>query len=401
MNTDELKELCNTGVLIDKVGHSGSHKSEYRGLAFMSLRLSLKAYFSTYRSVKHRILTDDEMKRPGFMENYHSDEEYFECCTESILHFQHFVELIIRDILRKKHELLAVDAAKTPKILYKLLKRKRLTREEENDAHLNFIEISTCLERITRLISDKVFSKATYGFFIEEKQLLTEINKLRNRFWHRGRFILSYEALDRLFGKYILPLMLKILKLRRCKKRETLWKYKVLHFNAIDPIVEIITEFKNAQPDLRKIAFLKELARAAYNNPLYKEVTKGNTAIRSGLNDLFQAANMKMKKKYHSFARHESGIGLFVDKRVKEIRDCPVCGTKSLLLYEDNEEDEVEYDEEGVPYPKSFVYFVSEVKCLCCSFEIHNNIDNPKEYGYDIADFWQDTKLDPIAEKDK
>jgi hypothetical protein len=131
--------------------------------------------------------------------------------------------------------------------------------------------------------------------------------------------------------------------------------------------VEIITEFKNAQPDLRKIAFLKELARAAYNNPLYKEVTKGNTAIRSGLNDLFQAANMKMKKKYHSFARHESGIGLFVDKRVKEIRDCPVCGTKSLLLYEDNEEDEVEYDEEGVPYPKSFVYFVSEVKCLCCS----------------------------------
>ncbi|HPV59590.1 MAG TPA: hypothetical protein PKZ23_08465, partial [Rectinema sp.] len=75
---------------------------------------------------------------------------------------------------------------------------------------------------------------------------------------------MSYAEFDALIIHKILPLVAELEKCRALKLNPNLWRYKSLHCD-VDPISELVERANNSW---QKIALLKELGRAAYENPL-------------------------------------------------------------------------------------------------------------------------------------
>ena len=82
---------------------------------------------------------------------------------------------------------------------------------------------------------------------MKSKQWLEKINSLRNRISHRGAFVLRYNALNELFGKYILPFVIKVTSLPQYNSI-MMWKLNMCN-DEIHPIEDIINEYtkKNIQ----------------------------------------------------------------------------------------------------------------------------------------------------------
>lgn len=86
-----------------------------KGLALLSLKIALKAFFSTYQSMKYtlHIFNTKNIENQETIDFNHSSS-YCEACAEAVVHFQHFVELVCKDFLRAEHDLLAMDASPHP-----------------------------------------------------------------------------------------------------------------------------------------------------------------------------------------------------------------------------------------------------------------------------------------------
>jgi hypothetical protein len=227
----ELNKLCNDGFSIETATLKES--------AYISLRIALKSYFKTYKAVENeldwKIVNTDNYK--------HDDNVYFHYCeyySETIVHFQHFFELIIKQLLRHEHPLLAVDTGNKHIVLYDLIKEGKASDKDLNN--LNSIEFRKALERICRLIKDKKLPNySNLKFIYTEQQTLIELNKLRNRALHRGTYILKYKSLDQFIGKYILPLVSEFLNLDEVQNKPFTWKYTE-PFCKIVVIEDIIVE---------------------------------------------------------------------------------------------------------------------------------------------------------------
>lgn len=135
---------------------------------------------------------------------------------------------------------------------------------------------------------------------------------MRNRIWHRGTFVLRYNALDLFIGKHLLPLIVQITSLPEYKTLLNRWMFKPLHLG-IDLINEIIKECSKTNYDISKIAFLKEMGRSAYENPLKHSFTYFNKEIISRSQRIAQA---EVNENPTAQATH--------------INECPVCG-KSVV----------------------------------------------------------------------
>ena len=194
--------------------------------------------------------------------------------------------------------------------------------------------------------------------------------------WHRGTYILRYPALDDFIGIYILPFVNEIINLPKYSKALPFWKYPVLHCE-VDPIKEIISLYKSGVPNLGKTALLKELGRAAYANPI-RQVS------------FFKHFNKILSAKAERIAKEEK-----FSSDVEKICTCPVCGVKSLVVYNEtysNAEDLGEDEVLNEPY--EVWQYTWQVKCMCCTFEIHDSdIANPSTYGLSIEDYWQQHKI--------
>jgi hypothetical protein len=344
-------------------------------LGLLSLKIALKSYFSTYRSMKYSLhifepnsgYTQDNIDRAhGY--------GYFEACTETIIHFQHFTELFVKEALRKEHPLLANEAASKPLILYKLLKRKPISSSEQEN--INTIEFREAFTRFISLLDAGDIKDGSLQFVKDYEKPLGKLSVLRNRMWHRGTFILRYPTLDEYIGKYILPFINDISKLRRYSRLVDLWKYNALQC-AIDPITEITNALQNNAYNIGKIALLKELGRAAYTNP-----------IREG--PFSKPLNREIIARAERIATGEAN-----GPDVERISICPVCGVKSLVIYSDiySNADDLG-DGEVLKEPYEAWRYTCQVKCICCAFEIHKiDIDNPSTYGLPIEDYWQSTQI--------
>jgi hypothetical protein len=116
-------------------------------LGLLSLKIALKSYFSTYQSMRYNLHvfkqdSDFEQDEADYQHHY----RYFEVCTETIIHFQHFTELFIKEALRKEHPLLVNEASLKPLILYKLLKRKPISSSELEN--INTIEFGETFKKV-------------------------------------------------------------------------------------------------------------------------------------------------------------------------------------------------------------------------------------------------------------
>ncbi|WP_413475622.1 hypothetical protein [Staphylococcus equorum] len=161
-----------------------------------SLNIGLKSYFSSYKSIR---------------ENF--DERTYECChkqdyyenfSETILHFHHFFELILKDLLRYENELLPLVISGNSDLVIKLIQNIPLSDDEYKK--FKSLSFSQLLDRVCKLI--KLKSEVKFKFIKEYKDELNELNDLRNKIWHQGKVMLKYEAFDFLIGKYILPLVI-------------------------------------------------------------------------------------------------------------------------------------------------------------------------------------------------
>ena len=191
-----------------------------------------------------------------------------------------------------------------------------------------------------------------------------------------------------------------------------MWKYKHTECG-IDPIKLICIEYQRNQPVcVGKIAILKEIGRAAYNNPLHdkkvlvqekdERVAKINKQIQGlerrgeeipkrlliskGMVDLsyrripaqYDAPYIEKAKK---IAKHEAEETFF------RINKCPICGVESLILYDESDSSQDSKTGDKVNY-----YWVYSAKCECCTFEIDSKLEI-ENYDIPIEDYWTVKKL--------
>jgi hypothetical protein len=368
---------------LETIAKDGFNFNARRGddsdLAFISLKIALKAYFSTYQTFSTRLhIFDPSYKNePGEIDSNHFNS-YCEMCAECIVHFQHFAELVCKGLLRDDHPLLSDIALTNPKTLHLLLHGKTLTEEQKNA--VRSIEFSEALKRISDLIDAGLLKDATtLKFFLNHKQTLEVLNSLRNKVWHRGLFILRYPALDQFIGGFVLPFVVDVLRIVKYQGKELSWKYTPLD-SGIDPLVEIIKESSNANPDIGKLAFLKEMGRAAYQNP--SAPFKPVPGKAQNLTKLFS-------QRIHARALRIAKVE--ADQEYASISICPVCGVKALISYDETDSIECETGDDGIE-AWNYVYMV---KCECCSFKLEGaGLKNAVEYGFSgIADFWRTRSL--------
>lgn len=339
----------------------------YSNIAFLSLRSSLISYFQTSTNLNW-LLSSSEL---GTMNQTQKDEkhgiDYAGNSCDAISHFHHFTELVLKDILRSVNTLLSVDASDKPILLYKLANKESISDSDIDS--LKQVEFKTSLDRVVKLVDNNVLD-SSYDFIKKSQRWLEKINSLRNRISHRGAFILRYNALDELFGKYILPFIIKITSLPQYNNI-IMWNLNMCNED-IHPIEDIINEFKKKDIDPYKIQLLKLLANSTYSNPIYSK----HSNMFSFLNgDKIKHAQLiaeqyEKKKWYHS--KHK----------------CPVCGIETLVPEFDSYDD---YNDEGeIINCEDFVY---KVKCHCCSFELESYMINRlSSLGVKIEDYSKITR---------
>lgn len=237
--------------------------SELKNVSMYSLKIALNSYFKTYLSMMDSFEFDNR-----FDERYIKyEKEYIEVYIETIVHFQHFFELIIKDILEKENILLSVRVTNEPVILHKLINNEPINQKEYEKIYS--IEFSDALKSICKLLDAGRINKNKYSFIKDHKSTLEYINTLRNRIWHKGKFILTYRALDELVCRYILPIVKEVVSLEEYGNHEVVWSPKELVGININIIDEMILEMNKKSYDLSKLSFLKEAGRACYDKWIY------------------------------------------------------------------------------------------------------------------------------------
>ena len=353
-----IQDIISDGFSLQKkAGH-------IKDLAILSLRIGLKAYFETYRSMHMQMHLFDGSRDADTID-FHYTDVYIENFTEAILHIQHFIELVCKDFLREEHPLLAVDASKKPIILHKLLKEEKVELGDQEG--LKSLEFSESFDRLIKLIKNNRIGSGKLDFLMESSEALKCLNTVRNRILHRGTFVLRYPSMDEFLGKHILPVIQRITDLPEFSSHSNIWRHQALQCG-IEPIKELITENKVTAPNFRKMALLKELGRAAYSNPISDH-------------PFSCYLNQEVKQRAQRLAKSE-----VLDHRAIEVEDCPICGIESLVIYEDVE---VEYnDPDSIAHSRAWQY-TWKVTCMCCTFEIYDELRNASSYGLPIPDYWK------------
>ena len=290
--------------------------------------------------------------------------------VETIVHFQHFFELICKKILASEHPIFALSTTDKPLILRKLVNNIQLDQQEIDS--VKSIEMSEALKRLAALLDEPSSIIAQkYAFLSSHMEALGELNDLRNRILHRGRYVLSYEKFDLFIGSKILPIIQMITALPILSEFEKIWKYSIPKCG-IDPIKELVIIFKTAKPKWQKVAILKEIGRASYKNPLKGKSKKKQGQI-TNLVSLEEIANQR-----HLIRAHSKAEAVLKSENVPYY-SCPVCGIDTLSVYFDQTYDTDK--ESGEMMNISSLPYDSE--CHCCSFEPSCDIWAKKLHGYD------------------
>ncbi|WP_437567555.1 hypothetical protein [Sorangium sp. So ce542] len=325
--------------------------------ALVSLDVALRAYVSTTYEIHGKLhLTEpasnaDEQNARDF--NLFSG--YSRAAFETIVHLQHFAELVVKDALRREHDLLVVLASQHHVLLHKLIKGEPVDAADYERLHA--VDAAVALERACKLLGAcKLDTK--YDFIAANRSFLEKLNALRNRLWHRGTLVLRYRALDEFVGRYGLPFIKAATAIDPYAGCELAWKPKALSC-AIDPLEEIEVELRSANWSVAKVAFLKEMARAAYQNPLEES-------------PWFEHDNESKRKLVEATVAE---LGTAELGSIERITSCPVCGMDALVIYEDMDD--------GCAYTWL-------AKCEGCTLELRSSYGNPSTHGWagKIEEYW-------------
>ena len=233
------------------------------------------------------------------------------------------------------------------------------------------INFKLAVSRICTLIRERNLGNGTLGFFDDTIRLgLLELFEKRNHLMHRGMMILKYQEFDRFVIDNILPFVKGVVSLDIYAKRSRLWKYKELachdlNGDKVDPL-NMILESGQTNYDPTKVAFLKEMARAAYQNPLPEQVQ---------MEGPFSSHYRMVKPRLEEEAR-----AIVSNQRDATIQYCPVCGAYTLIVYWEIESNH------PIELTTTWRNLIA-MSCVCCGFSPKISLGNPRDYGIDIDDF--------------
>jgi len=349
---------------------------EVTTLALVSLKTALRAFFTTYANVRpywSSITKESEIPQEEADQTYRRSS-YYENYVEAIVHFQHFAELSCLDLLRREHPLLTTSKSNDHVNLWKSIRdvnpdwnaiKKRGTANFE-----------TILWRLQTLIAvtEINLGEGTLTFFDDkQRDNLIKLREQRDHLLHRGVFILRYDALDQFIGQYILPFVIGITNLPFYSTKNYLWRYKKLACKRkdgaiVDPLNSIFEVFSKGY-DPKEVALYKEMGRAAYRNPLPQA-----SQLKGFGSSTYRQIRPQAEKRAQSLA---------LEYEAWDIRKCPVCDIKTLLLY-----GEIEVEGDDPLSPEKIYHFTNAAECTCCGFSIDKSIKNLKEYNIDEDDYW-------------
>lgn len=357
----DLNVLLNDGFYLKDVNKSG-----VENLSSLALLSAFRSYFNTSQDLvallHHHDITMLEQNEKDKLcgSRYHVD------ACDTITHFQHFLELYIKDILKADNPLLVYDANKKPILLYDLVHNNEIS-ERDYDT-LKFIEFSDAVERLDKLI-DKLDPK--YSFLKNHIQMMKHLNNLRNRIAHRGAFIIRPEALDELFCSYILP-FIEDVKMNDPDITNVIKRGFNLHNETIDPFNELREEYKKNDVNQQKVYVLKLIIWSAYNNDIPYFPPKEYKDEVDAIFDLDMSWIYDEEKRRVA----ERSLGE-AEYHLNKVDTCPVCGCESLIIENDyNEGDHGEF------FP-----FVYKVYCSHCGFHLEGDLLNPDITELPLPDY--------------
>jgi hypothetical protein len=314
--------------------------------ALTSLTIGLKGYFSTYNTLHSfnynlNTLTETQEKQLCEFSEYH--ENYM----QSIIHFHHFLELIMKDVLRSNNENLANKLKGNNVKETCLLERINEGSSLDEISFTNkSVEFNVSVKRICALSHNSV-----KDIVVQHMDTITEINLLRNKLLHRGSYFLTYMQLDDFIVKKILPLVHELLYksgLWDGEELEEYWRYDN-DYADIDPITELLNKSEEKNINYKAVAFYKAIGLAMYQKP------KGSILKRIYEEDL---------------------IKQIYDFRSNSNKTCFVCGFKTLFLYPD-----IDFTS-PLKFTKGEHLFESgKAICTNCGLKLYNDIKEPTEYG--------------------
>jgi hypothetical protein len=329
--------------------------------ALTSLTLALKGFFNTYNtlhSFNYNLNNFTEAKEKQLCEF----SDYHENYMQTIIHFHHFIELLLKDALRFYNENLA------NKLHGSTVKETELLKYLHEGKDIDAIKFTKRTVAYNTSVN-RIFALPRSSFkdvIVKHRDAIKEINMLRNKLLHQGSYFLPYRKLDEFIVRMILPLVQDLLF-----KCEDLWDGKELveywrydnDYTDIDPIEEIINISEEKIMDHKAIAFYKAVGLALYQKPV------GNLLRRIYEEDL---------------------IRQIYDIQNKSKKTCFVCRYDTLFLYPDINYSSPHKINKGEHYFKS-----GKAICTTCGFRLYNDVSEPVDYGINEEEgrIWDYTHL--------
>lgn len=273
--------------------------------SYYSLVIGIGSYLKTYNSVVMSLRSYHEEE--SVIDNaVRGNDKYIECYLNIAIHIQHFFELEVKRILDNENRLYAVDTKGDPLITYKLLNNIEI--QQEDTEKLKFIEFSDAINRLGKLVDNNIIDDEIARLFVANKELLKGVNYLRNTTLHRGRKLMNYCALDKLFSQNLLPLIKALLD----QPYYSIYKSFFCSSGIYDVVKMIIDEGKKSTINYSQIALLKEIGRS-----------KLELVLKPKLDEI-------KDKEYIEMTLGKKMLYNYCDV-VKTEKQCPCCGYKTIL----------------------------------------------------------------------
>lgn len=331
-------------------------------LAFASLKIGIKKYCESYLSLRNEsiYLNKDIDISPLYFEHY----------AEVILHFQHFFELLVKDVLRSENEVyaLSLNSDQSFEIIANLA--NGMKTHDFDIEKIKSIEFSEAFSRLSKIPACGNPEKELIRQCLIKKHngdIIRFLNELRNKTMHRGIFFLKSEHLDEYVCKHLLPVIIELKNTRYFAGIETYLPSTLA--NDIDVIEEMVNLYKENAVSKNKLKLLKEMGRASYNSPIgeylkmYKQELSDKKNIATIDGKEIRLASMS-REMIAEIAKEGIGKANYIsEKTMADIYQCPVCDQMAMIM------NFIECEHETGSYEINV-----GTHCQVCSFEIHNDI---------------------------
>jgi hypothetical protein len=363
---DKLKEFFKNNDV--RIGE-GKDFTTTPPLYYLSLNEAFYNYFSTFREKKdsfHLVLDFEFWSRESLAFNFTGSGDKI---VFSILGFHRFMELLLKDILRRINPFLAVKFLEKEEEVFKYLD-KQINADE-----IKTIEFNETLKRFKYAFNHYKKSTEIYEQHLKNYECLISARNLqtmeilaewRNRIMHNGSTLPNIYAYEYLVSQRLIPMIDEIVKAEQ-KYLENYLPHYYHTKTGINVMQEFLTvkfehtDFKDKTKSnslafsLMKLLHLKEIGRTTFNVNIFNNES------------FYESYYVNPTGRAERFAETEKIHGDFFN-----LRECLCCGLKTMVVYRKSIEDIF----------SNKPTFISWFKCYNCDYSLKNNVCDPIFIGF-------------------